>query len=329
MFDQTSSVDATILFDCPLGVDFVNLVNELERPFRNIALEFDETAVAEDSHAVFINESIVLRIGYGPNENFARDLSGVARPTQSRVSTTMVETLLESVQASLVVSVERGAGRVVPDRILLGACFHVVRHLLRSQKASLVHWSHSNTLFTAEEFESPTLTGYAPQPRRPERSAAAEATPRPKMGMAMGAGKFQESHMQVSRNHDRLDESFANAVRGDMPGETTTRRYTGDSREEERLRRARRRIFASDMIESEDVKRSAPPEEIGLLEQLSVYVMTITLMVLSFPVGFAMLIYNVLRGENLKMTARAMALTGVGVGLASTQATQTLLSMMV
>ena len=61
--------------------------------------------------------------------------------------------------------------------------------------------------------------------------------------------------------------------------------------------------------------RDAPEEKAGPVEQLTVYTMTMTLMVLAFPIGFAMLIYNILGGENLKATSRAMALTGIGMGM--------------
>jgi hypothetical protein len=57
---------------------------------------------------------------------------------------------------------------------------------------------------------------------------------------------------------------------------------------------------------------------------MTVYVMTITLMVLSFPIGFAMLVYNVLRGENLQATARIMSLTGVGLGFTTVNVSQAL-----
>ncbi len=73
--------------------------------------------------------------------------------------------------------------------------------------------------------------------------------------------------------------------------------------------------FLRNMIVVEDVKLEAPAERVGTVEQLSVYTMTVTLMVLAFPVGFAMLIYNILGGENLRATARAMALTGTMMGL--------------
>lgn len=49
--------------------------------------------------------------------------------------------------------------------------------------------------------------------------------------------------------------------------------------------------------------------------QLSAYTMSLTMMVFSFPVGFALMIYNILGGERLRTTALALALTAAGYGL--------------
>ncbi|MGB8622432.1 MAG: hypothetical protein WCD16_06415 [Paracoccaceae bacterium] len=333
MSGHTSSNRATILFDGPLEVDFIDLINELQRPFRNIALEFDETAVAEGSHAMFISEGMVVRISYGPKQDFVPRLKNAERPVNPRVSTAIVDALVQNIRASLVVAVEDGPSRSTPERTRLAACYHVVRHLLRRHEASLVHWGLSNTLFTAEEFESPAAMGASTQPARPERRRGARATARPDMAFALTNGAFAQVDTAVSHTHARLDENFARVVSEDEQADEESARLratypeTG-GREAERLRRERDKIFADDLIETRDETRRQPREEIGLIEQLTVYVMTVTIMVLSFPVGFAMLIYTVFRGENLTVTARAMALTGLGVGLASMDFTQAV-SMMV
>lgn len=49
-----------------------------------------------------------------------------------------------------------------------------------------------------------------------------------------------------------------------------------------------------------------------------VYFLNVVLMILAFPVGFALLIFNVLRGESLRTTVHVLALTGVAAALAST-----------
>lgn len=318
MSEQQSSNRATILFDSLRGLDFVELVNELQRPFRNIALEFDETAVAEDSHALFISDAMIVRVGFAPTADWTKQMAGTKRPVQARHSRAVVDALLEDVNSALLVEVTDGPGRSMPERTKLAACFHVVRHLARHYEASLVHWDLNNTLFTDEEFENPNALAQTGQPRRPERVHATRHTARPSMDVR-GATAFADGHAEVEATHRRLDESFAQAVhlRDEANNPRKKRMILDDSRVDERLRRARNKIFADDLIEATDSRRPPPPEEIGLLEQLAVYVMTVTIMVLSFPAGFAMLIYTVLKGENINVAGRAMALTGVGVGFAS------------
>jgi hypothetical protein len=52
--------------------------------------------------------------------------------------------------------------------------------------------------------------------------------------------------------------------------------------------------------------------------RLTVYALNAMIMLFAFPVGFALLIFNILGGENLRTTAHAMALTGMGIGLSYT-----------
>jgi hypothetical protein len=49
--------------------------------------------------------------------------------------------------------------------------------------------------------------------------------------------------------------------------------------------------------------------------RLAAYLIDATLMVLLLPVGAAMMVYSLSRGANLTTSARAMAVTGVGMSL--------------
>ena len=51
--------------------------------------------------------------------------------------------------------------------------------------------------------------------------------------------------------------------------------------------------------------------------RLTVYALNGSVMLFSFPVGFGLLIFNILGGENLRTTAHTMALTGMGTSLVS------------
>ena len=61
------------------------------------------------------------------------------------------------------------------------------------------------------------------------------------------------------------------------------------------------------------------PETQNPLSRVIVYALNLVLLVLAFPVGFAMLIFNVLGGANLRTTVHVLALTGLAVALANTE----------
>lgn len=54
----------------------------------------------------------------------------------------------------------------------------------------------------------------------------------------------------------------------------------------------------------------------SLPQRLTIYLMNATLMLVALPVGCAVVVYNMVRGEDLRLSARAIAVTGTLVGLA-------------
>ncbi len=103
---------------------------------------------------------------------------------------------------------------------------------------------------------------------------------------------------------------------------------------EDRLRQSKRLIFASDRISlshgsaMEDVfEPKQRPEHSDILARATVYVMNMIVIVMSLPVGLALLAFNILGGENLRTTAHVIALTGMGVALSQTPQGGQILSM--
>ncbi len=95
---------------------------------------------------------------------------------------------------------------------------------------------------------------------------------------------------------------------------------------EDRLRRLKNHIFASDNITLthssavEDVFIPNQREEHNnLTARLTVYIMNMIVIVMVLPVGLALLFFNILGGENLRTTAHTIALTGMGMALSSTE----------
>jgi hypothetical protein len=61
------------------------------------------------------------------------------------------------------------------------------------------------------------------------------------------------------------------------------------------------------------------PEADNALSRLTVYGLNAVLLIVAFPVGFAMLMFNLLVGESLRTTIHVLALTGLAVALAQTE----------
>jgi hypothetical protein len=79
------------------------------------------------------------------------------------------------------------------------------------------------------------------------------------------------------------------------------------------LARIRREILA----QAREIRTD--PAADNALSRLSVYALCAFLLIVAFPVGFAMLIYNLLAGENLRITLHVVALSGLVVLLARTE----------
>lgn len=63
----------------------------------------------------------------------------------------------------------------------------------------------------------------------------------------------------------------------------------------------------------------ANPETDNALSRLTVYALNAVLLIVAFPVGFAMLMFNLLAGENLRINVQVLALTGLAVTLSQTE----------
>lgn len=75
--------------------------------------------------------------------------------------------------------------------------------------------------------------------------------------------------------------------------------------------------FDQGSIQEEPTDFRDRPERRDPIARLTVYALNAAVMVFFFPLGFALLIFNILGGENLRTTAHALALTGLGMALAA------------
>ncbi|MEL6643974.1 MAG: hypothetical protein AAFQ79_08575 [Pseudomonadota bacterium] len=73
--------------------------------------------------------------------------------------------------------------------------------------------------------------------------------------------------------------------------------------------------FSTHAIQEETTDFRERAESHDAIARLTVYAMNAAIMLFAFPIGFGLLIFNILGGENLRTTAHAMALTGMVMAL--------------
>lgn len=132
---------------------------------------------------------------------------------------------------------------------------------------------------------------------------------------------FEQNVMDICRLHDRLDGNLAQ-IRRIKPKPQP--KFRGELDEPDPM------IVANDMpdlpapklseaerlrsaLYPEDLEEAKSPRDRPLPHRLTIYTLNTSLLVIALPVGAAMLTYNALGRESLTATARAMAITGVGI----------------
>lgn len=279
-----NEVKATLVFADHIVVDFARLTEGLKRPLRNIAIKFDEIELDQEEYVLFDSDNLTLRITLGRLPILKSTLDFAKRPDSSKID---ISSRLHDYVYSLEVRVTDGLMDEAPNETKLAVCQHVVQHLVHSMEVSLVHWLPTNTLFTSEEFSDPT-----------------ELRP---------VGRISRG------GHARPDERLKPALKETFAYDDT--RSSGmwsevfPKLEAQVVEKEAKPSPLAFLDKWADIFGVTPRKKVDVVEQTTVYVMTITLMVLAFPVGFALLIYNILRGENLRTTARVMALNGAVMGL--------------
>jgi hypothetical protein len=226
----------------------------------------------------------------------------------------------------------------------------LITGLRESINISLVLWGQTGMLYTEGEFAQVAARAAAAQQVYPvrervealvgaemaETSVTANgqpATERPDVETgapdavvagairATGPSLFEQNVMDICRLHDRLDGSLAQIrrikpkpqpkFRGE-PDELDPMLVANDTpdlpapklSEAERVRAA---------LYPEDLEEATAPRDRSLPHRLSIYTLNTSLLIVALPVGAAMLTYNALGRESLTATARAAAITGVGI----------------
>lgn len=290
---SNTAIRATLAYDGFPPIDFKALEKDIAHIFRNILLQFDRTEAQVRKHANFFGEQLCLSV--------ARD------------------------KDDILIWIEDGTGINRADlQTKLAACYHVVRHLLTIERADSVYWHYTGKCYTAEGFEARIALDTSDGPIMPEPEPVRDNI-------------FGEDFLSVGSTHQRLDDSFVRkiTVKKEAAGpasskailfpeiaeqlEAATRPDTDDD-----MRDLLRQALYPDGNPGQDVRRDTvifgPGQACDRLDRsettarLATYALNTTLLVTAMPVGAALMTYNMLGGENFRLTAQVTALTGAFLG---------------
>lgn len=202
-------------------------------------------------------------------------------------------------------------------------CRSIAARIAARYPAELTLWSETGGEFGPDEFDGIVrdicrVQLDAPEAEVPEVTPEAEAAPeqeqepaRQPLAARLAAARAKIT-LRPAAPHDVapptfVPPAFANS-QPDIPHPMVS--------EAARIRQA--------LYEAEARKPSA---KAPLAQRLTLYSMNLTLVIVAAPVGAALLTYNALGREDMKLTARAMSLTGVAVACLQTPLGMSLMQM--
>lgn len=194
----------------------------------------------------------------------------------------------------LELSLERGAGNDAQQHVRSETSAEtLIAHLLAGLQAILVpdyvQWTDPRAVLTRSEFRAAVAnTAAMPAPVRPAPAA-------------------------VARRRKRLPdvETAYAQLRAQMPG------FGRDRVEETRLDALRAAFRDPDPAEANKMAQLDDIREPTAPLRLSVWMLTLALGLFALPVAAALTVINLLRGENMRLTAQTTALTGTFMVLAT------------
>lgn len=320
--------------------DPAELIDEVARRMRRTGLVLPVTEPTRGGGIRLRNDDLVLGIDRVEAAPPAVLLSATTANT-THGNAILAPRAAESGRTALRVSVEAlgaPAGTAAPSPGQLATCFHATGLLAGMLGARTIHWHPTDSPFTPEAFDAarlrvPGLPGresgpaaLAPPPTLCPAGTgtlhpAPEGTP-PPSGPARAVRPQRPVRPPVvlpRKSRPALDRAGSAPPPGPPASACGSRRA--------RNARCRAASGADRTIRGHRLSRRAAGPARPSAVQLAVYTMSLTIMVFSFPVGFALMIYNILGGERPRPTTLAMAVTCAAWGLNRVGLTESLLAL--
>lgn len=192
-------------------------------------------------------------------------------------------------------------------RLLAAVTLDLVQHMMPES----LWWLTPSAELSREQFLS------AAGPRRPRRvrhSRTRKAAQRPTHAgapprAAYSARRTDTPFPSVEESLEHLDARMTEHLSPQDDGGFIT--SAPDSQEH-----TLREVFLSDMASAESIDAYAD-EQPNQVQRLTTWILSITVGVFSLPVAAVLIVINLLRGEDMRLSAQALSLTGFFIALSS------------
>lgn len=299
----SATIVATLLYKETMLVEFQDLIEQFDEAFRSKPRASYSHTRPYDDFATFQIDGARVVLAY------------CDQPTD-----TGMESFGTGHAAGLVLAVSFGVNEGQP--LVLAErrealCRSIAEKIAARYPADLTLWSETGGEFGPDEFdgivrsicqvqmaaetnaaemepaEMGTVAEAAPEPApRTETAEAAQAA-----GKERSKARLAAARIRAKLRPDVPEQPFANS-QPDLPHPMVS--------EAARIREA--------LYEAEGQDAGRAP----LVQRLTLYSLNMTLIIVVAPVGAALLTYNALGREDMRLTARAVALTGFAVALSQT-----------
>lgn len=180
---------------------------------------------------------------------------------------------------------------------------HALKSLHWSLSADQVKWVTPGAILSSADFVMATTQPDAPEPvAKPQMSVGRSPA---------GIVERRYTFPNVDETNDLLNERLSQKAVLSVEAEKQSALYAAFLADPDRIGLA-----------DDDIREKTAPL------RLSVWMVSFTIALFALPVGAALLVFNLLKGENLRLTAQAAALTGTFISLDANGATAETLALL-
>lgn len=311
------STSVTLLYADDPRLDFAGYVDNLELVLRQSTYDRFDLRWTKDDFVAFDIDGNRIVLGYA-------DLAAQSPAPGPGTPAGYACALVLSVGPG-----QRGEGAHMLADNGRSLCDQVIEHIQSRHGADLILWTEIEGVFTAEHFDSLVDTALTMRPAEALPAAASRfeepqvnrlmdrltdaigqpepaksADPKPEMGMAMMDRAIHDRTAAAAPSG--LSEPAAPA-----PSAPPAEPAANDAEPPHPMHAEMGRIRDA-LYPPLPERRTASGKE-PTVRRLTLYTFNTTMLMVSLPVGAALLTYNILGREDSRVTARLMALTGIGV----------------